>query len=120
MIGSCREVRRDDTEEAPHRERRTPRPLVEAEQLEAEGDRRERQLGAAEIVQVRRQKHAQATAHQSEQKQTSTSDAPTEALDPVCGMTVEIETARWIAERDGQTYYFCAPGCRKAFLAATV
>jgi xanthine dehydrogenase accessory factor len=38
------------------------------------------------------------------------------AVDPICGMDVEIATARWTAERDGQTYYFCAPGCRRAFL----
>jgi len=36
------------------------------------------------------------------------------ATDPVCGMQVEIASARWTAERDGETFYFCAPGCRKA------
>jgi xanthine dehydrogenase accessory factor len=41
------------------------------------------------------------------------------AIDPVCGMQVEIEMARWTAEQGGQTYHFCAPGCRKAFLAAS-
>jgi xanthine dehydrogenase accessory factor len=40
------------------------------------------------------------------------------AIDPICGMQVDVATARWTAERDGQTYYFCAPGCRKAFLAS--
>jgi xanthine dehydrogenase accessory factor len=40
------------------------------------------------------------------------------AIDPICGMEVDVATARWTAERDGQTYYFCAPGCRRAFLAA--
>jgi len=39
------------------------------------------------------------------------------AIDPICGMEVDIATARWTAEREGQTYYFCAPGCRKAFQA---
>jgi xanthine dehydrogenase accessory factor len=46
------------------------------------------------------------------------SEPPAAAIDPTCGMEVEIATARWTAERDGLTYYFCAPGCRKAFLAA--
>jgi xanthine dehydrogenase accessory factor len=41
---------------------------------------------------------------------------PETAVDPVCGMLVDIATAKWTTERDGQTYYFCAPGCRKAFL----
>ena len=40
------------------------------------------------------------------------------AIDPICGMQVDIATAKWTAERDGQTYYFCAPGCRRAFLAS--
>ena len=39
-----------------------------------------------------------------------------EATDPICGMTVDIATARYTAERDGQTYYFCCAGCRATFL----
>lgn len=39
-----------------------------------------------------------------------------EAVDPVCGMTVEIASARHHAEHDGVTYYFCCPGCRKVFM----
>ena len=38
-----------------------------------------------------------------------------QAIDPVCGMTVEIATARFSAEHEGATYYFCAPGCQLAF-----
>jgi xanthine dehydrogenase accessory factor len=38
------------------------------------------------------------------------------AIDPICGMEVDVATAKWTAERDGQTYYFCAPGCRRAFM----
>ena len=30
-------------------------------------------------------------------------------------MTVEIATARWTLERDGETWYFCNPGCLEAF-----
>ena len=37
------------------------------------------------------------------------------AKDPVCGMDVDPQTARHTAEHNGQTYYFCAPGCKKAF-----
>jgi xanthine dehydrogenase accessory factor len=40
---------------------------------------------------------------------------PHVAVDPVCHMEVEVATARWIAEHDGETYYFCAPGCKAAF-----
>lgn len=35
--------------------------------------------------------------------------------DPVCGMQVDPQTARHTAEYEGATYYFCAPGCKKAF-----
>ncbi len=38
------------------------------------------------------------------------------AIDPVCGMSVEQEKAI-AAEWDGQTFYFCAKGCRDEFLA---
>jgi len=39
----------------------------------------------------------------------------TEALDPVCGMTVEIATAYFTSEYNGKTYYFCAAGCKRSF-----
>ena len=37
------------------------------------------------------------------------------ALDPVCKMEVDPKTAAAEAEYQGQTYYFCAPGCKAAF-----
>lgn len=37
------------------------------------------------------------------------------ARDPVCGMDVDERTAAATAEHQGKTYYFCAPGCKKAF-----
>ena len=37
------------------------------------------------------------------------------AIDPVCKMQVETETARWKEEHNGQTYYFCGPGCMRSF-----
>ena len=36
-------------------------------------------------------------------------------IDPVCGMEVEVASARWITDHQGETYYFCAPGCKAAF-----
>ena len=42
---------------------------------------------------------------------------PAIAIDPICDMEVEIETARHRFEFDGRTYYFCAAGCRAAFAA---
>jgi xanthine dehydrogenase accessory factor len=40
------------------------------------------------------------------------------AVDPICGMTVEVATARHTARHAGQTWYFCCGGCRERFLAA--
>jgi xanthine dehydrogenase accessory factor len=44
-------------------------------------------------------------------------EAPLTALDPICGMTVEIATAKHTAEHAGRTWYFCCGGCRSRFLA---
>jgi xanthine dehydrogenase accessory factor len=41
--------------------------------------------------------------------------APTEALDPVCGMTVEVATARYRSEAGGRTTYFCCQRCQETF-----
>ncbi len=38
-----------------------------------------------------------------------------EAVDPVCGMTVDIASAKYMSEYEGQFYYFCAPGCKLSF-----
>ncbi len=40
---------------------------------------------------------------------------PVEATDPVCGMSVEVSSARHAAEHAGERYYFCCPGCKRAF-----
>ena len=39
------------------------------------------------------------------------------AIDPVCGMTVDIRTAKHRADYKGQPYYFCGGGCKTKFLA---
>lgn len=36
---------------------------------------------------------------------------------PVCGMEVDQANAPATASHDAQTYYFCAPECRDAFVA---
>jgi xanthine dehydrogenase accessory factor len=41
--------------------------------------------------------------------------AETEALDPICGMNVEIATARYRSEAGGRTTYFCALSCKETF-----
>jgi Cu+-exporting ATPase len=37
------------------------------------------------------------------------------AKDPVCDMDVEINRAAARSDYQGQTYYFCAPGCKVKF-----
>jgi len=63
----------------------------------------------AEIVQMRR------LAPVTQIPLTAPASVPAEAVDPVCGMTVEIATARYTTEHAGQLYYFCAAGCKRSF-----
>ncbi len=37
------------------------------------------------------------------------------AKDPVCGMEVDEKKAAGTSTHKGQTYYFCAKGCKNAF-----
>ena len=38
--------------------------------------------------------------------------------DPVCGMMVDSSTTQWASSYNGDTYYFCAEACMRAFEAA--
>ena len=40
-----------------------------------------------------------------------------EAIDPVCGMTVLVDDAKYHTVHEGTDYWFCAPGCLRAFTA---
>jgi len=64
----------------------------------------------AEVVQLRRLR--------ADAPSTEPSPAEREEVDPVCGMTVVVATARHTAEHQGHSYYFCNPRCRERFLAA--
>lgn len=37
------------------------------------------------------------------------------AKDPVCGMEVDVETAKVRSEHMGNTFYFCSPMCKQEF-----
>jgi len=37
------------------------------------------------------------------------------AKDPVCGMSVKKDGAKWTYDHKGTTYYFCAEGCKTEF-----
>ncbi len=80
----------------------------------------------AELVQVRRGRAefvaspgpATTAAGSLPQHQPSLAAAPDDIvlLDPVCGMTVDRDHARHLAEHDGVVYAFCSLGCRTRFV----
>jgi len=41
--------------------------------------------------------------------------SPEASLDPVCGMDVEVEGAKYNSEYNGKTYYFCNETCKERF-----
>ncbi len=74
----------------------------------------------AEIVQRHRRGPENAAAEMGmvhEHHQEAALQPEVEAIDPVCGMTVEIATAQFKTDYNGQTYYFCARGCQRSFEA---
>ncbi len=64
----------------------------------------------AEIVQLRR----------AASTRPAPAEVPLTAVDPVCGMTVEVATARHRATHQGGEYFFCNARCREKFLADPV
>jgi xanthine dehydrogenase accessory factor len=70
----------------------------------------------AEIVQVRPSgARVEATAPATALP-VAAPPAPATAVDPVCGMSVIVASARQKAEVDGVAYYFCCANCRAKFL----
>jgi xanthine dehydrogenase accessory factor len=65
----------------------------------------------AEIVQVRKTGPAQITAD----KDQADDRQQMEAIDPVCGMSVEPSKTNYVSEYRGEMYYFCCGGCKEAF-----
>jgi xanthine dehydrogenase accessory factor len=66
----------------------------------------------AEIVQLRRRLPVTAPGIEARGQISVT---PEYAKDPVCGMTVEIASARYTSQYEGETYYFCAKSCQTSF-----
>ena len=63
----------------------------------------------AEVVQVRRSPKAPSP------EAASGAGPATEATDPVCGMPVDVATARYRSEHEGRTVYFCCLHCKETF-----
>ncbi len=66
----------------------------------------------AELVQLRA---SGALAAAAARPAAGSAKRPTEAIDPVCGMTVTVEPSGRPVSREGVDYYFCCAGCRRAF-----
>jgi xanthine dehydrogenase accessory factor len=71
----------------------------------------------AEIVKAHPDGTRMATAAPNA-RPAAASPAPATAVDPVCGMSVAVASARHTAELDGVTYYFCCASCRGKFVDA--
>lgn len=48
-------------------------------------------------------------------KQVVRVELPAQAVDPVCGMSVDIASARFVSGRSRGPVYFCAAGCQRTF-----
>ena len=72
----------------------------------------------AEIVKAHPDGTRMAAAVAADAPPATAPPAPATAVDPVCGMSVAVASARHTAELDGVTYYFCCAGCRGKFLDA--
>jgi xanthine dehydrogenase accessory factor len=57
----------------------------------------------AEIVQLSRSQAGTAAGEKEEAK------------DSICGMTVDVRTAKYQSEFDGKAFYFCCGGCKQTF-----
>lgn len=68
----------------------------------------------AELIQARRRGLPDST-RSPEQPAEASEKAQATAIDPVCGMTVEISGARNHTHYDGQEFYFCCPACKRLF-----
>lgn len=76
----------------------------------------------AELVQVRhrgpiinQEQTRFASREHLERKDATIKREPETAIDPVCGMIVEIATARHRTKLDEQDFYFCCPACKRLF-----
>ncbi|MBV8485015.1 MAG: XdhC family protein, partial [Verrucomicrobia bacterium] len=65
----------------------------------------------AEIVQVRKTE----PAHINADKNLGDNQGQVEAIDPVCGMSVQPSKANYASEYRGEKYYFCCGSCKQAF-----
>ncbi len=69
----------------------------------------------AEIIQVRRQRLVPQKVEAAQAVAAVEELVSAEAIDVICGMTVETETARYVSEYNGERFYFCSASCKTEF-----
>jgi xanthine dehydrogenase accessory factor len=69
----------------------------------------------AEIIQVRRQLLAPQKVQAAQAVAAVEELVVAEAQDVICGMTVEIPTAKYVSEFRGEHFYFCCASCKTQF-----
>jgi xanthine dehydrogenase accessory factor len=74
----------------------------------------------AELVQFRRRgspiiEESNQIVERVQHKDQAENAANDVAIDPVCGMEVEIATARHTSSIEGRSFYFCCPACKRLF-----
>jgi xanthine dehydrogenase accessory factor len=74
----------------------------------------------AELVQVRRRgtidiEESKQDTKEAHYEVSAGTVAKAVAIDPVCGMEVEIASARHRGDFEGRTFYFCCPACKRSF-----
>jgi xanthine dehydrogenase accessory factor len=74
-------------------------------------------LGAVENAEIAVAVLADLVARRAAGELRGSSETPPrrEVVDPVCGMTVFVDRAKYHAVHDGVEYWFCAAGCGRAF-----
>jgi xanthine dehydrogenase accessory factor len=67
----------------------------------------------AEIIQVRQS--AKEIAKEQNVAAPEVAGVAIEAKDPICGMMVNVTTAKYVSQFDGQRFYFCCAHCKSTF-----
>ena len=81
------------------------------------GARTPEEIALSVLAQIVEQRRTGADEKQSAVEDEEPEAPATQAIDPICGMAVEVARARHTAEHAGRMYYFCCGGCRQRFLA---
>ena len=92
--------------------------LAELVQLRAAGElgvRSGKGIDASSAAKSASRRGKRTSSGSAEQTPAASAQAPAEATDPVCGMTVATGKAGRPLEFEGVTYYFCSAGCRSEF-----